>query len=176
MNRSVVRRTGLDVGRIYFLYQTGTELRSQSLYWLSYHRLFKCLQTSLQLGPMWKVLIYNIRLFIGHSVQNRYTSIGCNMCLLEDEIAQSVRRLNYEQDDRWIGVQFRSGQQIFLRTASSQALLPIQIPMQPGSELFPGVKQPRREADESFPFSAEVRNAWNYISTLPYALMAWRVI
>jgi hypothetical protein len=35
------------------------------------------------------------------------------------------------------------------------------------------IKWPGREADHSPPSSAEVNNAWSYISTPPYILMAW---
>jgi hypothetical protein len=39
-------------------------------------------------------------------------------------------------------------------------------------ELFPwGLKRPGREADHSPPSSAEVKNAWSYTSTSPYAFM-----
>jgi hypothetical protein len=36
----------------------------------------------------------------------------------------------------------------------------------------PGVKRPKREADHSPPSGAEVKNAWSYISTSSYILMA----
>jgi hypothetical protein len=36
-----------------------------------------------------------------------------------------------------------------------------------------GVKQPGREADNSPPSSAEVKNAWKYTSTPQYVFMAW---
>jgi hypothetical protein len=35
------------------------------------------------------------------------------------------------------------------------------------------VKQPEREADHSPPSSAEVKNAWSYISTPKYAFMVF---
>jgi len=38
--------------------------------------------------------------------------------------------------------------------------------------LSPEVKRPRREADHSLPFNAEVKNAWNYSSSPPYAFIA----
>jgi hypothetical protein len=38
---------------------------------------------------------------------------------------------------------------------------------------FPGVKRSGREADQSPPSSAEVKNAWSYTSTLQYVFMAW---
>jgi hypothetical protein len=41
---------------------------------------------------------------------------------------------------------------------------------------FPGVKRPGREADHSPPSSAEVKNAWSYISTPQYAFMAWCLV
>jgi hypothetical protein len=36
---------------------------------------------------------------------------------------------------------------------------------------FTGVKRPGRESDHSLPYSAKVKNTWNYTSTLPYAFM-----
>jgi hypothetical protein len=59
-------------------------------------------------------------------------------------------------------------------TASRPALEPTQPPIQwePGA-LSLGVKQPRRRADHSPPSSAEIKNAWCYTSTPPYAFMAW---
>jgi hypothetical protein len=40
-----------------------------------------------------------------------------------------------------------------------------------------GVKRPGREADHSPPSSAEVKNAWNYTSTLTdYVFMAWCLV
>jgi hypothetical protein len=38
------------------------------------------------------------------------------------------------------------------------------------------VKRPGREVDYSPPSSAEVKNAWSYISTLQYVFMAWHVV
>jgi hypothetical protein len=67
---------------------------------------------------------------------------------------------------------------IFLfATASGPALRPTQPPIQrvPGA-LFPGIKRPGREADHSPPSSADVKNAWNYTSTPPYAFMVWCLI
>jgi hypothetical protein len=57
------------------------------------------------------------------------------------------------------------------------ALGPTQPPNQwvPGA-LSLGVKRPRREADHSPPSSAEVKNAWSYISTPQYVLMAWYLV
>jgi hypothetical protein len=45
-------------------------------------------------------------------------------------------------------------------------------PMVPGF-LPLGVKRPGREAGHSPPSSAEVKNAWSYLSTPQYAFMAW---
>jgi hypothetical protein len=41
---------------------------------------------------------------------------------------------------------------------------------------LPGIKQLGREADHSLPYSAEVKNAWSYTYTPPYAIMAWCLI
>jgi hypothetical protein len=40
-------------------------------------------------------------------------------------------------------------------------------PTQPPIQWETGIKRPELEADHSRPFSAEVKNAWNYISTTP---------
>jgi hypothetical protein len=39
--------------------------------------------------------------------------------------------------------------------------------------LSPGVRRLGREADNSAPSSAEVKNEWSYISTLPHLFVAW---
>jgi len=69
------------------------------------------------------------------------------------------------------GFESRWGLGIFLITASRTALEPIQPPIRwvPGS-LTLRVKRPEREADHSFPSSADVKNAWNYISAHPIRL------
>jgi len=36
---------------------------------------------------------------------------------------------------------------------------------------FVGVKWPGREANNTLPFSAEIKSEWNYTSTPPYAFM-----
>jgi hypothetical protein len=41
--------------------------------------------------------------------------------------------------------------------------------------LFPGIKQPNREAGHSHPSSVDV-NAWSHTSTSPYILMVWCLI
>jgi hypothetical protein len=41
---------------------------------------------------------------------------------------------------------------------------------------IPGVMSLWRDADRSPPFSAEVKNEWSHISTLPYIFMAWAKI
>jgi hypothetical protein len=75
----------------------------------------------------------------------------------------------------WWKFKSRQGLGIFLfTTVSRPALGPIQPPIQcvpPALSL--GVKRPRREADRSPPSSAEVKNAWNYISTAPIRLHLW---
>ena len=40
--------------------------------------------------------------------------------------------------------------------------------------IYQGVKRPKRDADHAPPSSAEVKNDWSYISTLPYVFMACR--
>jgi hypothetical protein len=41
---------------------------------------------------------------------------------------------------------------------------------------FPGVMRQGREADYSPPSSAEVKNAWTYISTTQYVFLAWCLV
>jgi hypothetical protein len=36
-----------------------------------------------------------------------------------------------------------------------------------------GVKQPGHEVDHSPPYSAEIKNEWNYIPIAAYAFMVW---
>jgi hypothetical protein len=67
---------------------------------------------------------------------------------------------------------------IFLFTiASRTALGPTQSPIQwiPGA-ISLGIKLPGREADHSPPSSAEVKNAWSYISTPQYVFIAWCLV
>jgi hypothetical protein len=71
------------------------------------------------------------------------------------------------------GFDSRQGLRIFLSaTASRPALGPIQPPVQ----WVPAVKRPRREADHSFPSSAEVKNACSLTHLLKYVLMAWCLV
>jgi hypothetical protein len=58
--------------------------------------------------------------------------------------------------------------EIFSSPPAQQALGPIQW--------VPGIKRPGREHDHSPPSSAEVMNAWSYNSTLPYVLLARRLV
>jgi hypothetical protein len=74
-------------------------------------------------------------------------------------------------------IQFPAGavMVIFLLAAASKpALGPTQPPVRwvPGA-LAPAVKRQGREADNSRPPSAEVKNAWSCTSTLPYVYMAY---
>jgi hypothetical protein len=39
-----------------------------------------------------------------------------------------------------------------------------------------GVKRPASEADHSSPSTAEVKNAWSYISTPKYVFMVWCLV
>jgi hypothetical protein len=72
------------------------------------------------------------------------------------------------------GVEFPAGPMMgffLFITASRPALGHIQPPIQwvPGA-ITAGVKQLRREADNSPSFSAEVKNAWSHTSTPPLRL------
>jgi hypothetical protein len=74
-----------------------------------------------------------------------------------------------------LGFDFRRVLGTFLFTTASRTALgstqpPIQwVPV----ALSLGVKRPEREADNSPPSSAGVKNAWSYTSTPQYAFMAW---
>jgi hypothetical protein len=67
---------------------------------------------------------------------------------------------------------------IFLfTTVSRTALGSTQPPIQwVAGTLSLGVKRPGREAGHSPPPSAEVKNAWSYISTPQYVFMAWCLV
>jgi hypothetical protein len=62
-----------------------------------------------------------------------------------------------------VGVLFPAGAGIFFlirrRFQSSPGAYPAGV-------LSPGIKRLEREANQSLPFSAEVKNAWSYTSTL----------
>jgi hypothetical protein len=77
-----------------------------------------------------------------------------------DQVAGVVSiATGYGLDDRGVGVRVPIRSRIF-STSSRPALGPIQPPIQGVSEaLSVGVKRPGREADHSFPTSAEVKNA-----------------
>jgi hypothetical protein len=53
--------------------------------------------------------------------------------------------------------------------------LPASYPMDTGG-IFPRIKRPENEAHHSPLSSAEVRNAWSYASTPPYAFIAWCLV
>jgi hypothetical protein len=67
---------------------------------------------------------------------------------------------------------------IFLFTTAFRTVLG---PSEPPIQWIPGalslvVKRPEREADHSPPSSAEVENAWSYISTPQYVFIAWCLV
>jgi hypothetical protein len=75
------------------------------------------------------------------------------------------------------GVVLNKAQDTFLwfgTYLSTGTTVPYPTPIQwvPGA-LYPRVKWPWREADNSPPSSAKVKNAWICISTPPYVFMAW---
>jgi hypothetical protein len=69
------------------------------------------------------------------------------------------------------------GLKIFFTIASITALGTTQPPVQwvPGA-LSLGVKLQGREADQSPPSSAEIKNAWSYFSNTQYVFMAWCLV
>jgi hypothetical protein len=88
-------------------------------------------------------------------------------------IAQSVYSLPTGWTTEESEFESQYGQNFLFSTASRPALGPTQPPIQwvPGT-LYPGVKQPGREADHSTPVSVEVKKMWSYTSTPSYAFMA----
>jgi hypothetical protein len=78
-------------------------------------------------------------------------------------------------DDRVSGVRFPAEAENFSlhhRVQNGSGSHPTSYPMGTRGS-FPGLKRPRREADHSPPYSAEVKNEWSYTSTPQYAFMAW---
>jgi hypothetical protein len=77
-----------------------------------------------------------------------------------------------------LGFDSRRGLGIFFFTTTSRtALGPTKPPIQwVTGALSLGVKWLGREADHSFPSSAEVDNAWSYTSTPQYVFMAWCLV
>jgi hypothetical protein len=79
----------------------------------------------------------------------------------------------YGLDDRGVVDRVPVVSRILFSTSSRPALGSTQPPTQWVPEaLFPAVKRPRREADNSSPASAEVKKMWIYTSTPSYAFMA----
>jgi len=50
------------------------------------------------------------------------------------------------------------------------------LPPSMGTGALSGIKRLEREAHNSFPSTAEVKNAWSDTSTLPYTFMAWYLV
>jgi hypothetical protein len=76
-----------------------------------------------------------------------------------------------------LGFDSRRGLGIFLFTASRTALGSTQPAIQwVTGAVFLGLKRLGREADNSPPSSAEVKNAWSYTSTPQYVFMVWCLV
>jgi hypothetical protein len=77
-----------------------------------------------------------------------------------------------------LGFDFWRGLGIFLfTTVSRTALGPTQPPIQwVPQALSLGIKRSGREADASPPSSAEVKNAWSYVSSHQYVFMEWCLV
>jgi hypothetical protein len=72
------------------------------------------------------------------------------------------------------GFDSRQGYRIsIILTESRPGLGPTQLPIRwILGAIFPGVTRPGREADDSPPSSAEVKNVWSYTSTLSYVVLS----
>jgi hypothetical protein len=85
-----------------------------------------------------------------------------------------VHKLSNSLQEEITGFESRQALVIFLFTTVPRPDLgPTQPPVQgvPGA-LSLGIKRRRRETENSPPSSADVKNAWSYISTPQYAFMA----
>jgi hypothetical protein len=83
-------------------------------------------------------------------------------------IAQLIYWRNYKLVDGGIDVQYPTGARDCPFSTDSKLLF------NGYNGLFPWkVKRPGREVWDSRPCSAEVKNAWSYISSLPYIVKAW---
>jgi hypothetical protein len=94
------------------------------------------------------------------------------------EIAQSVKRLGYGLDDRGVVVLSPVGgrnvsllQNVYTGSRAHSASNTMGT-----EECFPGGERQGRETDHSTPSSAEIKNAWSYISNPPYVFTAWCLI
>jgi hypothetical protein len=95
----------------------------------------------------------------------RYIPVLKNSLTNRDSSVSIVIRLRAGRTgfDSW------QGQGIFLFTTASR---PAPGPNQSLIKWAPGINRPGREADHSPPSSTEIKIAWNYTSTPPYAFMA----
>jgi hypothetical protein len=73
----------------------------------------------------------------------------------------------------WPGFNYRRGQEIFLFVAASRPALG---PTNPPIQCIPAVLSPPVAWSWPPPSSAEVKNAWNYISISQYVFMAWCLV
>jgi hypothetical protein len=93
--------------------------------------------------------------------------------MLGVEVAQTVQRLGYEMDD-WGSIRGRGYDEFSLchSVQTGYGAHPASYPVAK-VDSSSGVKRLEHEADRSPPSSAEVKNAWIYISTPQYIFMAW---
>jgi hypothetical protein len=110
------------------------------------------------------VLIFRCLDRIWETISEQVVANFHRKCSLESLLsAKSVSWLGHGLDDKG-SIPGKGREGIFLFASSYQM----------GTEAFSlGVKRPGRESDHSPPSSAEVKNAWSYISTPQYAFMAW---
>jgi len=77
------------------------------------------------------------------------------------------------------GFDSRQGQGLFYRrhhcSHTDSGTHPASYPTDTG-DISPGAKRLGYEADHLTPYSAEVNNAWTYISTPPYVFMGWCLV
>jgi hypothetical protein len=92
--------------------------------------------------------------------------------------AESVWWVSNNLHDRGIVFRFPAAvrDRVLFSTSTRPAVGPTQPPIQWYRELFPDVNRPGPETDHLFPSVTEVKNSWNYASTLRYDFVAWYLI
>jgi hypothetical protein len=86
-------------------------------------------------------------------------------------VDHSVKRLGYGLEDRGIGVRFPESKQFFSSLQSLETTQWLQ-----GVLSLRWGKREEGEAEQSFPSSAEVKNAWRYTSIPTHSFMTWCLI
>jgi hypothetical protein len=92
--------------------------------------------------------------------------------LMENPLAQSKSGPSHEYEGKSFGLGDRGsipgrGRDCFLFATAYRPAL---------GTLFPGVKRPGRQADQSPPPSADIKNEWSCTFTPSYVFLAWDLV